>query len=118
MASSGCALAICSWKAMVGTAAKGTIFAAATWMLSSGMGASGQHDRAGAEISEEAIDLVPDFGAAGEPFPVGAEETDEAVTLIDGSDIVSGGIARAADAIDEQGLDIGVHLIQARIVLD
>ena len=62
------------------------------------------------KLAEEAVDLPPHLRPAGEPVPVGAKHADEAEALIDGSAEIE---AIAREAVDEQGLDIGLELLRS-----
>ena len=61
------------------------------------------------QTGEELVDVLPDFGSSGEAAPMQADETDEMKTFVDGYDVVLG---RRADAIDEEGFDIGFHRLE------
>src|SRR5258708_35798044 len=65
------------------------------------------------EPGEEARDLAPRLVAAGEPVPAEADDADQSVTLVDRDEVA---VARAADAVDEQRLDVGLELRQHRVV--
>src|ERR1700694_3468365 len=119
MASSGTEFLIRSWKASMGTAAKGTTLAESIWKVRSGIDASANQFGSGFQFCEEAGHLGPDFGSAGEAFPIGTDQADEFVALVDGRDVVLG-VSQAmsmADAIHEQRFNVGLELMECRVVL-
>src|ERR1700752_2696371 len=87
-------------------------------MASSGIETSGP--RPGAKVGEKAVYLHPDLGSPGESFPLTSEDADKFVTFVDRSDIVLRGnpLLTPIDAINEQGLDIGLETPQHRILLN
>src|SRR5918911_3630160 len=104
---------MCSLKSMVGLAAKGRTSASTTPKSRSGIGAS---HAAGPllQACEEPLDLLPDLLAPAQAFPVGADETHQPVALVDGDQEM---LPRAAQPVDQQGLDVRLHLPQDRVTL-
>src|SRR5260370_27801260 len=95
-----------SLSARSGSAAKRTGSAPCSWKPRSGMARS-------FEPGEEARDLAPHLVAAREPVPAEADDADQSVTLVDRDELA---VARAADAVDEQRLDVALELRQHRVV--
>src|SRR5919201_1310094 len=104
---------MCSLKSMVGLAAKGRTSASTTPKSSSGIGAS---HAAGPllQAREEPLDLLPDLSAPAQALPVGADETHQPVALVDGDQEV---IPGTPHAVDQQRLDVRLHLLQDRVAL-
>src|SRR5579885_184002 len=67
------------------------------------------------DVGEECADGLPHLLAAAQAAPGEADQADKLVAGIDGNDIV---FATAAYAIDEQCLDIRLHLVQDGVVVD
>src|ERR1700756_4354395 len=88
--------------------------------LSSGMGLSGDDFGLRSKAVEEAGDSLPNFGAAREPFPVGGNVTDQTIPLIDRRNLGLGARSgsRISDAIDQKRLNVGLKVIQHRVLLD
>src|SRR3954454_17664942 len=66
------------------------------------------------EAVEEPCERLPDLAAAGEPLPGGADHGNEPIALVDGDDEV---LPRAARSVDQQRLDVGLHVAQYGIGL-
>src|SRR5882672_5898235 len=64
---------------------------------------------AGLQALEELVDVLPDFGSAGEAAPVHADQADQTEALVDGNNVV---LVGSSDAIDEEGLNVGLHRLQ------
>src|SRR5437667_8964644 len=104
---------MCSLKSMVGPAAKGRTWASTTLKSRSGIGAShvaGQSFQA----HEEPLYLLPDLSAPAQTLPVGADEAHQPVAFVDGDQEV---VPCAAHAVDQQCLDVRLHLLQDRVAL-
>src|ERR1700733_1670431 len=102
-----------SFKAIRGAAAGGTASADSILKCSSGMGTFPYFDDACLQVGEEVVDFLPHFRSAREPTPVHADQAHQPIALIDRSDVV---LCRCAHAVDQKGLDIGLHLLQSRML--
>src|SRR5208283_58159 len=69
------------------------------------------------QAGEELAQFVPNFSSSRETFPMQANQPYQLVTFVDREQIVLGcGIAaRISQAVDQQTLDIGFHIVQNSI---
>src|SRR5438309_946148 len=104
---------MCSLKSMVGLAAKGSTSASTTLKSRSGIGAS---HVAGPllQAHEEPLYLLPDLSPPAQALPVGADETHQPVAFADGDQEV---VPSIPHAVDQQCLDVRLHLLQDRVAL-
>src|SRR5438105_4755834 len=113
MASSDGVLLMRSLNASSGAAAYGTLSALSTWKLRSGMRLL-LRARAFLQAEEELRNLRPDLGSSGKAAPVQANQADQLVTLVDGDAVE---LAGRIDAVDQQGLNVRLQVLEDRILL-
>src|SRR6266566_676100 len=103
-------------NASVGTAVCAMATTSSTTKSSSGI--ARPHDLgAAAQVGEEGLDRLPHLAAAGKAPPAHADDADEPEALVDRRDevVVRPSRARAANAVDQEGLDVGLELAQDRV---
>src|SRR5688500_20147738 len=81
-------------------------------ILLAGTVVAARRTRAPVELLEEPRYPFPDLGAAGEAAPARADQSDERVAVVDRHDPVP---ARAAHAVHEQRLDVGLERREPRV---
>src|SRR4030081_162246 len=103
-------------RARVGVTAKVTTSAPSTAKSRSGIPGWRLADPLGPgfDVLEEAVDQLPDLGAAGQSPPARSDQTHQLIAAIDGDQVV---VARASHPVDEQGLDVRLHLAQQGVGL-
>src|ERR1700721_2391897 len=67
------------------------------------------------KVGKKGVDSLPHLLAATETAPADADEPDELEAAVDRRDVV---ITRAADAVDEQRLDLRLQVPQHRVIGD
>src|ERR1700736_1023523 len=99
-------------KLRIGISVSGSALADRTSRFRSGTVATFL-SRVAAQVGEERVDTLPHLLAAAQPAPADADEADQLVAPIDRSDEM---VARPADPVVEERLDVRLHRAEQRVV--
>src|ERR1700722_3132342 len=102
-----------SFSAIRGAAACATASAPSIWKCSSGIDGLSYIHASGLQVGKELMNLFPDFGSTREPAPVHANQSNQTITLINRNDEI---LCRRSDAVDQEGLNIWLHLLQGKML--
>src|SRR5580704_16068450 len=114
MVSPGLALVRRNFKTIKGAAANSATSAPSILKPRSGIGLLRHNSRLGPEIRKEASDFPPHFRPPGQSPPVDSNQADQLIARVNRDDVIlrRSRSARLADAVYQQGFNVGLQLVQ------